>query len=200
MPESPQNKSQSKPFAVAVLRIGSHPLVYSVIFIIGAGALAFFLAIVPMVHMLQSGGSASLRDAQDRNRVAQNTLNAQKKLAESVSVVSSDDQALLAYALPSEPDAPGLAIILQGLVNKSAVKMSSFDISEQAAEAEGATALAAGKVALSLSLDLVSYDRLKIVLANIENSLRIFDVQSYSYSPSTGSVTISFTSYYLKST
>jgi len=187
--------SQGKPFAVAVLRIGSHPLVYAVAFIVVAGALTFFLAIVPMVRMLQSGGLASVADAQSRNRVAQNALDGEKKLANSAAAISTDDQALLAYALPSEADTPGLAIILRALAAKSGVKMTSFDMSEQGADASAPAAL--GHVSITLSLDLVSYDRLKILLTNVEDSLRIFDLQNYAYSPSTGSVSINFVSYYL---
>jgi hypothetical protein len=148
-----------------------------------------------MVRMLQSGGSASVTDAQARNRVAQNALDGEKKLAASAAAISADDQALLAYALPAESDTPGLAIILRALAVKSGVKMSSFEISEQAAS--GTAPATVGLVSITLSLDLVSYDRLKLVLTNIEDSLRIFDLENYAYSPSTGSVSINFTSYYL---
>jgi hypothetical protein len=196
MPADPTARnSPRKPFAVAVLRIGSHPLVYAVTFIIVVGALVFFLAIVPLVRMLQSGGAASVADAEGRNRVAQNTLDGEKKLANSLAAISSDDQALLAYALPSEPDEPGLAIILRSLAAKSGVKMSSFDISPQAAS--GTTPATVGQVSITMSLDLVSYDRLKLVLTNIEDSLRIFDLENYAYSPASGSVSINFVTYYL---
>jgi hypothetical protein len=190
------NSAREKPFAVAVLRIGSHPLVYSIVFIAGVGALVFFLGIAPMVRMLQTGGKASVGDAQNRNNIAQDTLNAENKLAGAADAVSPDDQALLAYALPTDPDVPGLAIILKSLAAKSAVKLSSFDIS--VSPSGSATAVSdVGQVAITMTLDMATYDRLKLILLNTENSLRIFDLKSFAFSPSTGSVNIELISYYL---
>ena len=181
---------------MAVLRIGSHPLVYSIMFIVAVGALVFFLGIAPLVRMLQTGGKASIGDAQNRNNIAQDTLNAENKLASAADAVSPDDQALLAYALPTDPDVPGLAIILKSLAAKSGVKLSSFDIS--ASPPGGATAASeVGEVAITMTLDMATYDRLKLILLNTENSLRIFDLKSFAFSPATGSVNVELTSYYL---
>lgn len=181
---------------MAVLRIGSHPLIYSIVFIVGVGALIFFLGITPMVRMLQTGGKASIGDAQNRNNIAQDALDAEKKLASAAGAVSPDDQALLAFALPADPDAPGLAIILKSLAAKSGVKLSSFDISVSPSESATA-ASAVGQVAITMTLDMATYDRLKLILLNTEDSLRIFDLKSFSFSPMTGSVNVELTSYYL---
>ena len=181
---------------MAVLRIGSHPLVYSAAFILITGALVFFLAIVPLVRMLQSGGKASISDARERNRVAQNTLDSEKKLADAASSLSAADRDMLAYALPAEPDAPGLVVIMKSLAIASGVKLTSFDVSTPPSS-EGSGASAAGQAIITASLDLVTYDRLKIFLTNMENSLRIFDLKSLSFSPGTGSANIQVVSYYL---
>jgi len=102
----------------------------------------------------------------------------------------------LVYALPAEPDEPGLAVILKSLAVKSGVKLSSFDVSEPQ-PGSGTSASTVGQVEITMSLDLVTYDRLKLVLTNTEDSLRIFDLNSFNFSPATGSVTIDLTSYYL---
>jgi hypothetical protein len=187
---------QDKPFAVTILRIGSHPLVYSIAVVLAIGALAFFLAIVPLVRMLQSGGKASIPDAQARNRIALNSLNAEKKLAGAASSLSSDDQALLTYAMPGTPDTPGLAVILKSLALRSGVKLYAFDISEPPPE-PNASILTSGRVQITMSLNLVTYDRLKLVLMNLENSLRIFDLRSFTFSPTAGSMNVEFDAYYL---
>jgi hypothetical protein len=196
MPSQSSASSREKSTAVAVLRIGSHPLVYSAAFILITGALVFFLAIVPLVRMLQSGGKASISDARERNRVAQNTLDAEKKLADAASSLSAADRDMLAYALPAEPDAPGLVVIMKSLAIASGVKLTSFDVSTPSTS-EGSVASAAGQAIITASLDLVTYDRLKIFLTNMENSLRIFDLKSLSFSPGTGSASIQVVSYYL---
>ena len=186
--------SQDKPFAVTVLRVGSHPLVYSIAVVLAIGVLVFFLAVVPLVRMLQSGGKASISDAQARNRVALNSLNAEKKLAGAAVSLSSDDYALLKYAMPDEPDAPGLAVILKSLALRSGVKLYAFDVSEPPSEADASTS---GRVEITMALNLVTYDRLKLVLMNLENSLRIFDLKSFTFSPTAGSMNVEFNAYYL---
>jgi len=188
--------SQDKPFAVTVLRIGSHPLVYSITVVLAIGVLVFFLAVVPLVRMLQNGGKASIPDAQARNSVALNSLNAEKKLAGAAVALSSDDHALLKYAMPDEPDAPGLAVILKSLALRSGVKLYAFDVSEPPPAAD-ASASTSGRVEITMALNLVTYDRLKLVLMNLENSLRIFDLKSFTFSPTAGSMNVEFDAYYL---
>jgi len=182
-----------------VLRIGSHPLVYSVVFVLGVGALVFFLGIVPLVHMLQPGGTASLADATAKNVAARNVLDAQNKLATAAATLSTSDRDMLAYALPAEPDEPGLAVIFKSLAQNSGVRMSSIDITEpQGAITAGGNGV--GEVEITVALDNVSYDKLKIVLTAVENSLRLFDVRGLSFSPSTGSTSLLIHSYYLINT
>jgi len=181
-----------------VLRIGSHPLIYSIVVILAVGAATFFFAIVPLVRMIQPGGKASVVDAQTALNSVQNILAAQKKLANAASSLSTDERDTLAYALPGTPDAPGLSIILKSLANASGLRLSSFDISEPPS-VDGAAA-SVGIAEISLSLDLVTYDRLKIFLQETENSLRLFDLKTLTFSPGTGSAGIQLESYYLNGT
>jgi Tfp pilus assembly protein PilO len=188
--------TREKPFTVAVLRIGSHPLVFSVLAVLVIGALVFFLAIVPLVRMLQTGGKASLADAEERNRSAQSKLDTDKKLANAASSLTSEDRNMLAYALPFEVDAPGLVVMMKSLAIASGVKMSTFDVAEPPAES-GESAGAVGRAVITTSIDLVTYDRLKIFLTNTEASLRLFDIKSMSFSPASGSANLQLITYYL---
>jgi hypothetical protein len=190
--------SRERPSRVVVLRIGSHPLIYSVVVILAVGAAAFFLAVVPLVRMIQPGGKAAVEDAQAALTTAQNTLAVQKKLADAASSLSTDERDMLAYALPATPDAPGLSIILKSLANASGLKLSSFDISEPPPTDGAATSV--GTAEISLALDLVTYDRLKIFLLAAENSLRLFDLKTLTFSPGTGSAGIQLQTYYLNGT
>jgi len=191
--------TREKPFAVAVLRIGSHPLLYSIVTILAIGALVFFLAIAPLVHMLQTGGAASKSDALARNNTAQNALAAQKKLTDAALSISSADREMLNYALPDAPDAPGLAVIMKSLAAAAGVKLTSFDVSEPSAS-DGSSSGAVRQAEITIALDLVTYDRLKIFLTSLENSLRIFNLKSLTFSPANGSAGLQIESYYLNNT
>lgn len=181
-----------------VLRIGKHPVAYAVLVMLAVGALVFFFAIVPFTRMLQNGGKASITDAQNRLQSAKNVLEAQKKLVDTATALTAKDRANLAYAVPAEPDIPGLYIIFNSLAARSGVKLSSIDMAEAAEAApEQGDLQSVGKLRISVSLDQVSYDRLKIVLTNVEGSLRLFDIRGWAFSPSTGSVSMQMDAYYL---
>lgn len=187
---------REKTFTVAVMRIGSHPFIFSVFIIITIGVLVFFLAVVPLVRMLQSGGKASLVDAENRNRIAQSSLDTEKKLADAALSLSTEDRNMLAYALPLEVDAPGLVVMMKSLALASGVKMSTFDVAEPPTES-GEAAGAVGRAIITTSIDMATYDRLKIFLTNTEVSLRLFDLKSLSFSPASGSANMQFITYYL---
>ncbi len=197
MPDPQTTAVREKPFAVAVLRIGSHPLVFSVLAVLALGALAFFFAVVPLVRTIQPGGVDSLSDAEERNRSAQASLDTAKKLASAASSLTTSDRDMLAYALPFEVDAPGLVVIMKSLAQASGVKMSSFDVAQPSSSENGEAAGAVGRAVITTSIDLVTYDRLKIFLTNTESSLRLFDLKSMSFSPASGSANFQLTTYYL---
>ena len=200
MPVVPASQQeQKKPFSVAVMRIGTHPVVYSVMIIAVTSLLLFFLVAVPMVRKLQSGGSASVSDAQNRKLGVENSLESEKKLVNLAKSLTAKDRELLSYALPLEQQIPELSVIMKSVAIASGVKMTSLDIAQasQSSGEEGSQAL--GRLQVTVSLDLVTYDRLKIILTNTENSLRLFDLRSMTFSPSTGSVNMQFDTYYLNS-
>jgi hypothetical protein len=183
-----------------VIRIGSHPIVYSVTTILAIGAVVFFFAVAPMVRMLQPGGTASLVDAQVRNKAASDSLDSQKALLAAVDAISAEDRDLLAYALPQVPDAPGLAIQLNSIALRSGVRMSGVDVAAATSPSSGEGAAQPELVkplSVAYTVDKITYDTLKILLSTLESSLRIFDVMSLSFSPNSSSVSLELRTYYL---
>jgi hypothetical protein len=195
-----QVKSIEKSSPSMIIRIGSHPIVYSVTVILAVGAAVFFMAVAPMVRTLQPGGSASLSDAQAKNRSAQEKLDSQKKLIEAVNVIPQADRSLLAYALPNIPDAPGLAIQLNSIAIKSGVRMSGVDVaagSVSTSGEEGSSQQLVKPLDIAYTVEKITYDKLKILLSSLESSLRMFDILSLSFSPSSGSISLELRTYYL---
>ncbi len=190
-----------KSLEVIALRIGMHPIVFSVMTIVGVGALVFFFGFAPMVKMTQAGGSASVVDAKGRNDAAASSLEAQKKLVGLAGTLTAHDRDLLAYALPSEEDIPTLTVILRSLAVRSGARLATMDIAKattpEAGAAGGQPSIISSQI--TLGLELVTYDRFKLVLSTIENSLRIFDIQNMTYTPSTGSLSLQLKTYYLNS-
>lgn len=179
--------------------MGAHPVVYSVVVILAIGLSAFFLAIVPFVRMLQPGGSASVSDARTKNESAKALLDSQKKIVSSIAAIPQADRDLLAYALPSEADTPGLSVQLNSIAVNSGVKLTRLDMTA-AIEATGSGSLIPQSVQpinIVMSVDGISYDKLKILLSNIDNSLRLLDVRTLSFTPGANSISLELRTYFI---
>lgn len=199
MPEATLKPMNAKSTTTLTLRIGSHPIVYSVMAILAAGAVLFFFAVVPLVRMLQPGGAASVSDAQAKSDAIRLQLNSQKKVIGSVAAISESDRKLLAYALPAEADTPGLSVQLHAIAVKSGLKLSSLDMSIPAAvsgEAGGAP-LSVQPLDITMTLDNVSYDTMKLFLTNMQNSLRLLDVRTINFAPSANSISVEARTYFI---
>jgi hypothetical protein len=192
---NPEDKRLS-PF---VMRIGSHPIAYSVTAILAAGTVAFFLAIVPLVRMMQPGGSASVSDALAKNEAAQAKFESQKKAVSAIAGISEEHRKMIAYALPEEPDTPGLAVQLNALVSQSGLKLTNIDMIAAPSDSSGIDAGGSSVNVMNVvvSVDGINYDKMKILLSNIESSLRLLDVRTLNFSPSSAAVTLEMRTYYI---
>jgi Tfp pilus assembly protein PilO len=194
----PAFKTSNEPKAtpVAVLRIGTHPIVYAVTVIIVAGVVTFFFAVTPSVKALQTGGKASIADARVKMQEAESKIGAQKKLVENAALVSQEDRKLLNFALPTEQDIPGLYIQISNILRTSGLRFSGMDVSE--APDDPNQKLVKG-LNISVTLDNVTYDQVKLLMNNFENSLRMMDLHEISFTPSSHSASLSLRTYYLPS-
>jgi len=193
-----KTSGNNEPAPVLVVRIGSHPIVYSVTTILALGALLFFFAVTPAVRALERGGKASLADAEDAKNSALELLNFRKQLVGNADAVSESDRSLLAYALPAEPDIPGLSVQIATMAKGAGVVLVGFDASQNTDDA--AAANMGSKVVpldLTMSFSGVNYELMKILLSNVENSLRIMDVTNANFSPEGNSANLTVRTYFL---
>jgi hypothetical protein len=197
MPAEPAKIVEKKSPSLTI-RLGMHPIVYSVATILAIGSLVFFFAITPMVRMLQAGGSVSVADAQARSLAAKEGYDSQKRLVDAVAAISKDSRDLLAYALPDAPDAAGLAVQLNSIAIKSGVRMMGIDAAASPVTSGSTTVPQTVKpLSIAYTVDGISYDKLKILLSNLEYSLRIFDVMSLNFSPTAATVSMQLRTYYI---
>lgn len=190
----PKIIGEQKATPVLVLRIGSHPVVYAVMVVLAVGAALFFFSITPAVKALQAGGKASIVDARVKMDEAEKRIGAQKKLVENAALVSEEDRKLLSFALPTEQDIPGLYIQISNILRVSGLRFTGMDVSE--APDDPNQKLVKG-LNISVSLDGVTYDQVKLLMNNFENSLRMMDLHEVSFTPSSKSASLSLRTYYL---
>jgi hypothetical protein len=198
MPVPAVPKPKVSPF---IARTGSHPALFAAVTLIAVGGLVFFLAVVPLVRALQSGGAASVADARVALDAAKSSYDAQVKLIDRVAGVSRSDRDLIKYALPDSVDEPGLAVQMQALAAAAGVVLGGIDITlpPEIAAVPGATPELAKPANIAITLRGVSYDRLKIFVGAVESNLRFLAVRSLNYNATAGTAALELRSYYLPS-
>jgi len=199
MATDPVKPAVGRPVSAFTLRLGSHPAVYAVTLLLAVGAATFFLLVVPAVRALQTGGDASVADAKDRYQAAADRLAAQKKVIDAASGLTEEQRNLLAFAVPAEADTPGLSVLLHAIGGSVGARITNLDASGQTASGDTSDVpVALAPVELAVSADNVSYAQMKLLLAAIDNSLRLMDVRSMNFAPSSSSVSLQIRAYYLK--
>lgn len=127
---------------------------------------------------------------EDAKKIAQNELADLNKMNEEFSRLNSNDRTRLDIALPQGQDLPNLLTQLEGLV-----KASNFSITDISFSADKENKPATGNgienpstnsevkiLKISLTVEGGDYDELKQFVNNIEQSLRLLQVTSLSFS------------------
>lgn len=178
--------------------ISKHPVLYGlfIVFVVLAGA--FFGFITPAVREIQTGGSASLSDLDNKISDAQARLNSENKIINALVSLSESDRAKLDYALPAEPDSPGLLAQVAAIVRAAGGTLGSVDFSLGSDESVANAGKGVGGVDISMNVSGMNYNKFKILLNNIEMNLRIIDVQNFVFSGTASSLSFNLRTYYRK--
>jgi hypothetical protein len=178
--------------------LARHPLLYAffLVFILAAGA--FFGLIAPTVRALQLGGSSSLSDLDKKISNAQAKLDSEKQIIDAVASLSDSERARMDYALPDEPDSPGLLAQVATIVRSAGGTLGSVDFSLASDESVGVSAKGIGAVDVSMNVSGMSYNKFKILLNDIEINLRVIDVQNFIFSGTASSMSFNLRTYYRK--
>ncbi|MBI4457536.1 hypothetical protein HY633_01070 [Candidatus Uhrbacteria bacterium] len=165
-----------------------------VLVVVGYAAAGYFLLILPRWRLIAPGGELDLQRVQELR-------NSELGYAALVGAAVGDHKALnpelkerVSAALPPEKDIPGIIASLAALAELHGMVLVNFD-----AVVDDKTALPTGEkvVAVTMNLTGADYPGFKAFLADIERSLRIFDVQSLVFSPKTASYSMTMSAYYL---
>lgn len=120
------------------------------------------------------------------------TLNARLEKFDAVKVGK------LSAMLPPEPDLPGLFVQMAAIAEASDLVVHTVNFTEPQARAAEATPGAFSSLDVSLAVSGGDYAALKNYLANLEDNLRIIDVQSVNFAnQSDGPYAIQLKVYYL---
>lgn len=197
-------------------------LTAAVVLLVGLGYLLF---IGPQVSAVRQYGAVDLSAENKRLTDRADYLTRLKDMLQRYDALDQTDLARFSRLLPTEADFPDLFVIVEDLVSSSDLELVSLSISPGSAttgtapngETNPYASLAqrGDLKVLNLSISVSggqSYDHFKAFLEKIENSLRLFNVQSLTFSPaqatqasrmestSNSGYSINLQTYYLAST
>ena len=178
--------------------ITRHPALYGFFLVFAILAGAFFGLIVPAVRALQIGGAYSQSDLDQKISEAQAKLDVENKTMNALVSLSDADRAKIEYALPGEPDSPGLLAQIAAVVRAGGGTLGSVDFSLAAADPLSAAGKGIGAVDISMNINGMDYNKFKILLNLIEYNLRIIDVKNFVFSGSAASLSLNLRTYYRK--
>lgn len=168
--------------------------------------LGYFFLVGPEYKEYKSGQSSITVDI-DKIDNQMEKLSKLNKIIKDYENISLSDKEKVHNMLPTGIDKSSLYVNIESIAKE--VNLSLNDLSIRAVDASGRnkkasvnTSSTAGqnelqKVAVEISLSEVNYLNLKQLIGVLETNLRLFDIQSFNFSPESGDASISLIGYYL---
>ncbi len=181
-------------------------LAFAVI-IIGAGYLYILKPkYQSTVRNIQAELDSMQADLDDRNRYLQNLI----ELERAYYAIGDSDREKANGILPDEQNDEELLRKLEAIVRANGSLLSSLSVKDEVAGANNASkTMMAGKsadlqkrvgsISVELKVDSANYSVFKRLLAMIENSVRLMDVQEVDFDPGKMTASLKITTYYIKS-
>jgi Tfp pilus assembly protein PilO len=174
-----------------------HSLIISIIISIIILAVGYFIYVAPADQLARELQAKDTLRLEVELGEKQNRLFSIKKVAKDFENLPDELVDKLAQALPNEPNQIDLLANLPALVEASDLILTSIDFSlPSGGVSDSATNIK--ELAVNLSVDGVTYTRLKNFIANLEANLRILRLDSFAYSADSTNVSFKMTAFYLK--
>ncbi len=177
----------------------AHSAVFIIVFVIGILGLGLVTVILPKITTLRDVGLQGKTVREQTLKSLQGELQGLTVAKNAYDHISTEQLSLLQRALPNEKDVPQLMVDVPALIEKLGLAVSGFDINEStfipaAGQKDSGTIR---RLDISITVNgIETYPQLKAFLAAIEQNLRILDISSISYRPTTQNYSLILTTYY----
>lgn len=194
------SEKQKKPISSTQKIVLKYSKFLTAVIVVVILLISYSLVLKPKYQAVRQGGSFNLSTLKDQEAVRQSYLADLKALNDSFSNVSKADIAKVENILPDNSDTAGLLVQLETLALKNNLFLASVDINE-APESIRAKEAIGGVAKIDINLNLVGsrtgdYSGLKTFLTDLENNLRLFDVNSVYFDPESANYSVNLFTYY----
>lgn len=170
------------------------PIAVALVALLVAGAGYVFL-IAPKRSQLATGGMYDLSILKQQIESDRSYANSVGDLVESYRILNSQSRQTIQAAVPAEVDEPGIMAAVDALAQEHQMVLRSVDVSP----VEDEIGLAGqATVRVSANFDGGDYQQLKLLLADLERSARLFDVTAIVFTPATALYSLQLKAYYFE--
>ena len=169
--------------------------VITVIIGLAYAAAGYFFLILPKISQLMAGGEYDLSGIQERIRVDGKFLVEANDALKNFSGLSAENRRRASRIVPlADADIPGILVQLDEIAQANNMRLKAVDavVSEKIV-----TALGRKPIRISATFEGGNYEQYKLLLKDIERSLRLFDVQNLTIARGASTYNMILTSYYL---
>lgn len=204
MPKSIGQKSKGKnsQLKLALLKYIKWLTLVVIIIII---SLSYYFILEPKYQQVRLGGSYNAETLTDELGKRKNYLNQLQELNQNYQQFNRSQIDQLEKILPNQKDVAGLFVQLQALAENNNLLLSGVTITETAEEiSKNKEKISPSHIKkMNISLTLVgvqksnTYQEIKTFLEDLENNLRLFDVNAVYFDAESTNYTVNLFTYYL---
>ncbi|MFA6255493.1 MAG: hypothetical protein WC675_05760 [Patescibacteria group bacterium] len=204
--EVKKDKKRNPALMLALIRY--HKLITALLVILII-FLSYQFILEPKYQQVSLGGRYNLATLEEELNKRETYLNSLKELAGNYQKISQEQVENLKKILPAEKDIPSLFVQLQALTEQHNLILATISINEiseasstKKSKVQEETPPAPGIKKLDISLNLIgkeggnNYLAVKEFLTTLESNLRLFDVNSVYFSPTSANYSINLFTYY----
>ncbi len=168
-------------------------LVLSAVLIFGGVYFAYFKS---EIEKLRPGGALDVSSVKREAEIRGEALGKLKMGTSALSSVSKIDREKIDVFLPQTADEPAILVALSTIARESGMALLTADVSA-GSQLKGDYPDGLKTVVITLGMGGGDYGRLKLFLQNVERNLRIMDVESLAFAPTSAAYSLRIKAYFL---
>lgn len=159
-------------------------------------ALAYFMLLKPKIALVIAGGELDVSATEQRVTDDEEYLKRLEAAKVAFSKLNAERRAKIAGIVPTGPDVPGLFVQTDAVAARNGFALLSIDavVDEKAVTLTGRKS-----VRVSANFAGGNYQQFKILLADLENALRVSDVRSVAFAAGATGFGVTFNAYFIDS-
>jgi Tfp pilus assembly protein PilO len=154
----------------------------------------YFVFLVPKLRPLMSGGEYDFTSIRAQLDDDENYAQKMKDTVTAFDKISDEQKLRINNITPFDADIPGLFVQLDEIARANKMLLMSVDAS---VDEKNVSPLGRKPIRISINVNGGDYEQFKLYLADLERSMRLFDIQTLGFTPDSSSFSLVLRSYFI---